>query len=311
MKLVVNNKDLSQVVENITWSGDTREVARKLEFTIVSKATDYYLPKPILNEGDSVIFKDDNDNIIFQGVLFDIDKSYAGDTTNYLAFDYMFYVKESTLSLIIEDTAENITKKVCSELEIDCGAIEKTNVKTYITEFDISGYKIIMKAYVNASKSTNKKYIPLMNKDKLSVIEKGTLSGVLLKGDYNLLDQAYKVSLQNLVNKVLIVDDTGKNVSMIENSASRSKYGTVQKVYKIEDDKDSNIEAKALLFDVTREGSVSALSDIRAVSGYALLVYEESSKTYNKFYIESDSHSFSNGVANMDLTLSFSNVMEG
>ncbi len=311
MTLLVNNYDLSQLVESITWSGDVRETARKLEFSIISKSTDYYLPKPVLNEGDTVILKDDDGNIIFQGVLFDIDKSSASDTIMYLAYDYMFYVKESELSLVINDTSENIARKVCSELDISCGVLEQTNVGTYMTEFDLSGYQIIMKAYSNASKSTGKNYITLMNKEKLTVIEKGLISGVVLKGDYNLIDTSYKVSLQDLVNKVVVVDDVGKQVSVVENSGSRSKYGTIQKVYKIEDGKDYATEAKALLFDVTREGTVTALSDIRAISGYAVLVYEEVSKTYSKFYIESDSHTFSNGNATMTLKLGFSNVVGG
>ncbi len=310
MILNVNNKDLSKVVASITWSGDTREVSRRLEFTIVSKKTDYYLPKVVLNEGDTVVLKDYEGNVLFQGVLFDIDKAYASDTTGYLAYDYMFYINKSDLSYIIEDTAENIAKKVCKDLEIGYGSIASTGVKTYLTEFEKSGYEMIMIAYTNASKKTGKKYIPLMSKEKLTVIEKGLLSGVILKGDYNLTDQNYKVSLQDLVNKVVIVNDDGKKVDVIEDKESQSKYGTVQKIYKIEEDKKYSVEAKAMLFETLQEGSVIALSDVRALSGYAILIYEEVSKTYGKFYIESDTHTFVNGSATMSLTLGFSNVMD-
>lgn len=310
MILIVNGKDLSNLVETITWSGDTREVSRKLEFKIASKSTDYFLPKPVLNEGDTVILKDDEENILFQGVLFDIDKSYSADTTSYLAFDYMYYVKESDVNLIIDDTAENITKKVCDELGIKYGDIAQTGVNFYFVELDKNGYEVIMIAYTNASKSTGKKYIPLMNEDKLTVIEKGLLSGVILKGNFNILEQNHKVSLQNLVNKVLVVDESGKQVDVVEDGASQSNYGTIQKIYKIEESKDYNVEANSLLFNVTYEGSINSLSDVRAISGYAVLVYEEISKTYSKFYIESDSHTFENGKAIMSLVLSFSNVMD-
>ena len=33
-KLVVNNRDLSQLVGTVTWSGDSKQVARKLVFTV-------------------------------------------------------------------------------------------------------------------------------------------------------------------------------------------------------------------------------------------------------------------------------------
>lgn len=34
MKLLTGGKDISQVIEKITWSGDTAQVARKVSFTI-------------------------------------------------------------------------------------------------------------------------------------------------------------------------------------------------------------------------------------------------------------------------------------
>ena len=45
IRLKIENKDFSQVVEKITWSGDTKQVARKLVFTIAQRASDRFLPK--------------------------------------------------------------------------------------------------------------------------------------------------------------------------------------------------------------------------------------------------------------------------
>lgn len=77
-KLVVNNRDLSQLVGTVAWSGDSKQVARKLVFTVASRASDRFLPKVPIREGDQVVFsyKDKNapEKVLFGGPILDIDK---------------------------------------------------------------------------------------------------------------------------------------------------------------------------------------------------------------------------------------------
>ena len=62
---------------------------------------------------------------------------------------------------------------------------------------------------------------------------------------------------------------------------------------------------------VENSGSVSGVpNDFRAVSGYSIIVQDEVSGLYGQFYIESDTHTFTNGKAQMDLTLAFENLMD-
>ena len=58
-------------------------------------------------------------------------------------------------------------------------------------------------------------------------------------------------------------------------------------------------------------GSVTGCpGDSRAVSGYALIVQETTTGLFGKFYIESDTHPFTDGKHEMALTLAFSNMMD-
>ena len=58
-------------------------------------------------------------------------------------------------------------------------------------------------------------------------------------------------------------------------------------------------------------GSVTGChGDSRAVSGYALIVREAATGLFGKFYIESDTHTFTDGKHEMALTLAFSNMMD-
>lgn len=310
-KLIVGSQDLSQVVEKITWSGDSKQVARKIVFTVATKSSDRFLPKVTINEGDNVLFRDDAGKTLFGGLVFDIEKSGSGNVMTYTALDLMFYVNNSNINKIFDDTPEAITAWICSNLGVPFGTAAPTGIKVYMPCLGKKAYAAIMMAYTAASRKNGKKYIPLMqNVNQLCVIEKGAMCGVVLDGSYNLEDASYKSSLQGLIDRVIITDKNGNVVGKVENAEAQKKYGMVQAVYKQEDGKDANAEAKALLQTIEQSGSVTAISDTRAVSGYAIAVQEPISGLYGKFYIESDTHTFTNGKAEMQLTLAFSNMMD-
>ena len=309
-QLTAGGKDLSQLVEKVTWSGDSKQVARKLAFSIATRSTDRFLPKVTINEGDSVLFRD-GDRTLFGGPVFDIEKSASGNLTTYTAFDLMFYINNSDISKIFDDTPEAITAWICSHLSVPFGSAAPTGIKVYLPWLGKKAYEAIMAAYTTASRQNGKKYIPLMqNVNQVYVIEKGALCGVVLDGGYNLTDAAYKTSLQKLVNRVIVTDQNGNQTSVVEDAGSQSNYGVVQRVYKQEEGKDAASEAKALLYTMDQSATVTATSDTRAVSGYAIAVQEAVTGLYGKFYIESDTHTFEDGKEMMQLTLAFSNIMD-
>lgn len=88
-KLVVNNRDISQLVGTVTWSGDSKQVARKLVFTVAARASDRFLPKVPIREGDQVVFsykdKSAPEKVLFGGPVLDIDKAASGNSITYTA----------------------------------------------------------------------------------------------------------------------------------------------------------------------------------------------------------------------------------
>ncbi len=311
MRLKIENKDFSQVVEKITWSGDTKQVARKLVFTIAQRASDRFLPRATVSEGDLVLLEEDG-VALFGGKILEVEKSSKANTYTYTAFDFMFYVQQNEISRIVDTTAEGCAALVCEDLGITLGAAAATGVQVYFPALGKPGYEVIMMAYTEAAKTTGKKYIPLIqNITEVCVMEKGQLCGVVLSGDYNLEDAIYKASAQNMVNRVQITDKAGTPISVVEDAPARDQFGTMQRTCVQEDGKDATAAAKAMLQGLEQSGSVNSVpADSRAVSGYALIVYDKVSGLYGKFYIESDTHTFTNGKSEMQLTLAFSNLMD-
>ena len=291
MQLLTGGKDIIELVREITWSGDTKEVSRKLNFVIYQNDIDKLMPAVSINEGDDIIFKDDTGKAIFGGVIHKKDKKAADKSFTFLAYDLLFYVNKSEISKIFNSTPEAITRSICNDLNIPVGSLASTNVKVYYPCLGKTAYEAIMIAYTQAGYQTGNVYIPIMKDiNKLNIIQKGQYSNVVLEGTYNLEDSTYSVTSENVVNKVVITDKEGNAIRTLEDIDSMNKYGTIQKVYKTQDGKDSNVEAKALMHGIDKNGSTLALGDVRAISGYSVAVQESKSGLYGLFYIESDSH---------------------
>ena len=257
--------------------------------------------------------QDDGGKDIFGGIIFDIDKSASSKVETYLAYDLMFYINNSDVNKIFDGTPETIVPEICTELGIESGAMAATGVSiSSMPCFGKKAYEAIMMAYTVAAKQNGSKYIPLMtNINKVSVLEKGTLCGAVMTGDYNLIEATYKSTLQKLVNRVLITDKNNNAIKTVEDAASIQKYGLVQRVLKQNDGEDATTQAQKMLVTVESSATVSGVpNDFRAVSGYSIIVQETDTGLYGQFYIESDTHTFSCGKAQMDLTLAFENLMD-
>lgn len=312
MKLLTGGKDISELIEQIVWSGDTKQVARTVKFTIAKNKKDQGFPSVVIDEGDEVIMQDDDGKDIFGGIIFDIDKAATSKVETYLAYDLMFYINNSDINQIFDGTPESIVPGICAALGIESGMMAATGISISMPCFGKKAYDAIMMAYTAAARRNGSKYIPLMTDiNKLSVIEKGTLCGAVMTGEYNLIDATYKSTLQNLVNRVLITDKNNNVVKTVEDAASIEKYGLVQRVLKQNDGEDATAEAQGMLVTVECSATASGVpNDFRAVSGYSIIIQETDTGLYGQFYIESDTHTFSCGKKQMDLTLAFENLMD-
>lgn len=309
MKILIDGRDISNRLEQIKWSGDTKQVSRSVQFTI---AKNKRLSDIIIDEGAKVIMQDDTGKVIFGGVIFDIDKSAGSNLETYLAYDLMFYVNNSDVNKIFDGAPSEIIHEICADLGIQTAILPSVGINVVMPCFGKKAYEAIMMACTAAARENGSKYIPLMtNVNMVSVLEKGTLCGATLTGNDNLIEATYKSTLQKLVNRVLITDKNNNVINMVEDADSIQKYGLVQKVLKQDDDEDVTAEALKMLVTLEASASVTGVpNDFRAVSGYSIIVQENDTGLCGQFYIESDTHTFAGGKAQMDLTLAFENLMD-
>lgn len=308
MQLWINGKDVTNLIETINWSGDEKQVSRKISFTALYQKNNPQIKKLSVKLGDVVQLKS-SQKIYFLGIVFTVEKSAKSEMRTYEAKDFLMYICNSDIYRKFNGTPASITKKVASELGVDVGTLANPDITVKMSCLGKSGYQVIMMAYTKAKKRTKKKYMMIMKKDKLHVIEKGKSSKVKL--DITDIDDAtFKTTLENMVNKVIVVNKKKKKVATVQDTSLQKKYGVIQKVYSKEDGKHWKTEANNMIVGREESATVNAIDDPRAMAGYSLYVREPNTGLYGKFFIASDSHSYSNGTATMSLTLEFENVMD-
>lgn len=309
IKLRWKNKWINYI--SITWDGSDSQCSRSLTFSIPHHPYDSSFGNIGVSLGDLVYLYSDS-TLLFVGTVNSRSKSAEVGQASYVANDYMYHLTKSNASYKFKNIlAENAVKKICNNMGIKYGSLAKTNVNIGKMYFDSANvYDTIQAIYYRARKVTGKKYFVVMDKNKLTVVEKGKDCGVRLNQGETITAADYTDNFNDMVNRVYIYDDNGKKIGIVKNASNLSKYGVFQDVYNKEQGISPSKGAKALLKGITKTATVEAFGNVKAVSGKSIVIADKATGIYGRFYIVNDSHTFENNTHMMSLELSFSNLME-
>ncbi|MBP3928092.1 MAG: C40 family peptidase [Peptostreptococcaceae bacterium] len=230
---------------------------------------------------------------------------------SFLCYDYCAKLNDIKVSYNIKnETASSIYNKALSEYGLSKGDIVGASTPISKVFLGTTIYDMVMTAYTEEAKKTGKKYMLYSKGDKFCSSEKGNVKLKLsFEEGKNILSSNFKESVSKMVNKVLIVDDNGNKVSEVKNDEWLKTYGLFQDVYKKQEDKNSNAEAKAMLNGVEQSCSLSGFGDTTCITGYGVQVKDSHTGLVGLFYIDSDTHTWSGGNYTIDLELNFKNIM--
>ncbi len=165
-------------------------------------------------------------------------------------------------------------------------------------------YQILTEAYASVEEGIN----IYMTGTAVNIEMAGARPAGVVTGDDSVISAKYKSSMENLINRVAVID--GKSELVMNVDSEDTQYGTVQKVYKHDDQKkDAMEEAKKFFHSLENSGSVTGRGDVNFTAGRSIIVEKVNSKIQGMFLITSDSHTFSSGQHTASLTLDFSGVV--
>ena len=301
--------DITNLLEGITWSGDYKSCARKLEFSLISSPMDKNIPKVDIPLMSSVSFYED-DKELFKGFVYEREKS-SDNSMSFLCYDYCAKLNDIKVSYNIKnETASSIYNKFLTEYKLSKGDIVGASTPIKKVFLGTTAYDMIMTAYTEEAKKTGKKYMVYTKGDKFYSSEKGNVKLKLaFEEGKNILSSNFKESVSNMVNKVIIVDENGNKSSEVVNDEWLKTYGLFQEVYKKEENKDANAEAKAMLNGISQSCSLSGFGDTTCITGCGVQVKDLHTGLVGLFFIDSDSHTWEGGKYTIDLELNFKNIM--
>lgn len=304
------NIDMTQLIQKVEWSGAYNQACRKLTFSVLASPYDKSIPKVNIRCGHMIRLLEE-DKELFRGYVQSRDISYNSNSINYMALDGGTYVLRNELVYNIKNmSAEEIASKVCKDLGIPAGNLAKTGEKMDKKFFGKGGYDIIMTGYTYAATKTKKKYMCVMNKGSLDVIEKGSIVlDLSFENGSNILESDYSEDITNMINKVKVYNGDEQFVKEISNSEDMKLYGVFSKVLKLEDGKDINAEAQKTLKKIERKASIEGFGDTTCRTGYGVKVKDAYTGLVGLFYIDEDTHTWENGIYKIKLTLAFENMM--
>lgn len=315
--------DITNFVTKWTWSGDSEQAARKLEFEIVYNTVDkdsaftaldlkvggfVYLSYAETDESESIE--------IFEGRIFYRKRNSNTFTFSFTCYDDMVYLAKSKVQMLFDGiTVTDAIKQVCAEIGISTAA-DMPQINTVVS-FIADGkscteiFRMLFE-YTKADTTNNpngEDYTVICLNGDVTIVKKGELIENYIATDLTNVDSSeHSESIESMVNRIKSVDDNGNICQVFTNNDDVTRYGMIQDIYKMQPPKEGetvdNVKmAKSRLKRLQDESSVKAIGNIQCITGYTIEVQEE--QLEGKFFIKSDTHNFSGNLHTMDLTLEY------
>lgn len=305
--------DISQMVQSITWWGDIDTVCRMLSFEMIVSATDPKLPYVYLPLSGGVSLTLDG-KTVFVGNVVEKTKSTDSGTMSVDCCDKGRYLKASQATRKYNgETPETITRQLCSTYGVGVKTLANTSGFAVRRKFSATPiYQIIDTAYTLAGRQNKKKYLLRFDGPDLEVVERGvTPQSIILKPGSNITAASYTESVENMVNRVLIMDDEGNQISSVSDDAAVKKHGLLAHVITQGEGDDANAEAREILEDngVERRVTIDCLGHPKLLTGNTVYLHEPYTGQIGTFWIDSDKHKWSRGVYTCQVTLNRKNTM--
>ncbi|MDD3420636.1 MAG: hypothetical protein PHE78_08615 [Candidatus Gastranaerophilales bacterium] len=278
-KLTVNGKVIKNFGE-IGFSDDLEMTCSILNFPC----------DEIFKPGAKFVLKEDNEHIV-SGIITDCERGMS-KIYSYTGYDYGFYLKQNEIMIQFRNTKiSDAIKQLCNKINVPVGVVP--SIPATVTKIfkDVTVSDVLFELLELVKKKTGQNYFFECLSGKLNVRRYGVRSGLT----YKLADGfevvctdaigsiSAKESMQDLKNRVIIPDKSEKVLkpkAVHSAQASIKKYGLLQAVEPMDDDKSKKYEAYAAtmleqLNKTTKTLSVEMLGTFKIKKGVILPMYHQ------------------------------------
>ncbi len=318
--LIKNNEyyDISSLVESIKWSGRKGSSGRTITVGVIDD--DGYNHARIgldVEDGHQCIFSYDNVEL-FRGICLKQSQSES-KKLSFTAYDNGVYLANNRDTFVYENkTASEIFKDCCKRYSIPIGDVAGTSyVISELVKPNTTAFDCVLDALSQDFDNTRVRHYISSAKGVLSLLtrQENIVQWVIETGQ-NLVSYNYNKSVEKTKTRFKIYSNENTVVAEDINSELEMKIGVFQEVQKISDSK-SGVSADALIKAMAKEkGSpdisliVESLGNAEVFSGLGVFIIIKELSLNRTFYVDEDTHVFTDQYHKMNLKLTLSNDLD-
>lgn len=303
--------ELTFDISDFSWTESVKDLSITLSFSMLKNQK--------INLGNGIVLT--NNNIkIFEGVIIDIQENF--EIYSVTCRDYGFYLNKSeTIKQFKNVSASDCLKAIFKENNI--AFLNIPNMPTRINGiFKGSISKIVKKILETVNRDSGKIYYIEMLFNKIHVYEKNSIkinplyeleiTGEMFPCNKLIIkDYSKKITIDDIVNKVLIYSNKKKRLNIKEIKQDRDsikKYGVIQKILKLNEKDQAETRNSAL--KILRESStpkqklnITLLGNDDIKAGRVINISDETIGVSDDFNIISCTHTYENRVHKTNIEL--------
>lgn len=294
--IMLNGQEILTVIEDsISWGGSKDSCCRSFDFSFLYNPLIKDIPSYKAKVGDKVEWVEGNKKL-FVGYIENLPYSTDDDQITVSCVDYSARLMRAKAIGRFKGTLQELANNICGTFGLKNGIeSDNTHVHNIVSTGDLSYFDVLN----TACKVMFERYCLYMDGDTLKLATHEVQNTFEIYK--NIRSSSFKQSIEDMVTRVLVIDENGNVLNAVENNDDLEKYGLFQEVYNYsKDSKDNLAEAKKLLKSVTNEGTIICDNDNNCISGRFIKIFEPVNNFQGVFEIQTDRHNI--GVdSNMEL----------
>lgn len=302
-------RDITRLVQSLSWSGSARQTARQLTARL-AVPRDGSAEPPELAEGAALRLRQ-GETVLFTGQLLAASANSQSSTADVSALDGgRFLAGNQGWYRFRGQTPEGAARQVCGDFGIPVGRLAAPGISLSRKFPGTALDKLITAMYTLAGEQNGKRYLlRFTGEGALEVVQKAESASLEIVRTMGVTNTW---SVENLCNSVAIYTREGRLARRVEDAASQALNGRLEHVITQRDKEDAGAEARAWLADygLQQNLTVEVLDPPASlITGEAVLLRDTGSGVSGLFWVDSDTHSWKNGLHTGKFKLNFRNIM--
>ena len=283
--ILINGIEILTIIDEISWEGAKDIVTRSLSFSFLYNPQVEDMPRYNCKVGDKVEWIE-GDKTLFLGYIESTQYNTDSDSVSVNCQDLASRLARSKFVGRMQGTLNQLADRICGSFNIKNGInVDNSHVHNIVSTGDLTFYEVLKAA----CDTMFERYTLYMDSNTLKLAKHDIVAEFII--GKNIRSSNFSQSLDDIVTRVLVIDNDGNILNAVENKENLQKFGLFQETYNYNEEITNNLaEAKKLLKGIQNEATIVVNNNNKCISGQFIRVLEPINNFEGIFEIQTDNH---------------------